>query len=240
MPRLSIFLLGPQPLLGTQKGELSLPHSETRLKHLETTAQNGRGRLKSELRLCEPEKAGRRGRQGGGALRRGAESQSGASRPPGRSQVAPAGGRAGSLPSRARRVRDQSCRQGADRGAAGNWGCERGSAGSPEATGTWKDEERAGRGPEREQPRDVRLRSRKEHPRPGETPAEVSERLENYQRDGVAEKYSGTSKNGKLKCPRLDLGKRCFREQKMRGREREEEGKSRKTWPSPAEEGEDP
>jgi hypothetical protein len=48
----------------------------------------------------------------------------------------------------------------------------------PEATGTRKDDEVARRGPEREQQKDVRLRSRKVHSRPGETPAEVSERPE--------------------------------------------------------------
>lgn len=95
---------------------------------------------------------------------------------------------------------------------------------SPEATGTRKDDEVAGRGPEREQQKDVRLRSRKVHSRPGETPAEVSERPEKtIKRDGVAEKCSGTSKNGKLECPGLNMGKRFFREQKMKGRERKRE-----------------
>lgn len=156
---------------------MSLTHSETVLK-LRGHSPEKRGRLKPEFRLCEPEKARRRGAEGGGALRRGAESPRRASGPPGRSQVVPAGGRAGSRPSRARRVRDQSCRLGAGQGAAGNWGCERGSVGSPEATGTRKEDEIAGRGPEREQQRNVRLRSRKELPRPGETPAEVAERSE--------------------------------------------------------------
>lgn len=41
-----------------------------------------------------------------------------------------------------------------------------------------KDDEIARKGPERETQRDVKLRSQKEHPRPGETPAEVAERPE--------------------------------------------------------------
>lgn len=107
-------------------------------------------------------------------------------------------------------------------------------------TGTRKDDEIARRGPEREKQRDVRLRSQKIHPSPGQTPAEVAERPEkSIKRDGVSEKCSGTSKTGKLKCPGLDLGKGCFREQKMRGREKRE-SQTRKTWPSPVEEGEDP
>lgn len=100
MPRLFTFILGPQALPGAEKGELSLTHSRDQAETSRRQPREKR-RLKPEFRLCEPEKAGRRGAEGGGALRRGAESQRGASGPPGRSQVAPAGGLPGpALPGR--------------------------------------------------------------------------------------------------------------------------------------------
>lgn len=108
-------LLGPRPQLGTEKGVLSLTQSKMRPTRLKETGEEGLNRNSDCENLRRPGGGARRA-----AARSGGERKGSAGRQDPR--VASAGGRAGSRPPRARRVRDQSCRPGAGPGAAGNRG----------------------------------------------------------------------------------------------------------------------